>query len=235
MRRPASVSAKTSKGRETIRADFDRLASVDRDGWSPCDFYHPFLLKHIPPACQDALEIGCGTGRFARQLALRSARVLALDLSPESVRLARARSQALRNLDFEVSDILERELPADRFDCIVSVATLHHLPLDQILEKLKPALRPRGVLLVLDFWAAKTCSDKIAYNVSRLARVLLRLLNEGRLRKSARERQAWAEHGRDHSYLSTSEVRRICGQVTPGAVVRRHLLQRYSIVWEKPV
>ncbi len=30
------------------------------------------------------------------------------------------------------------------------------------------------------------------------------------------------------------EVREVCRAVLPGAVVRRHLLWRYSIVWRKP-
>jgi SAM-dependent methyltransferase len=50
-------------------------------------------------------------------------------------------------------------LPAAHFDCIVSIATLHHLPLELMLEKMKAALKENGVLLVLDLFKAESASD----------------------------------------------------------------------------
>jgi hypothetical protein len=41
-------------------------------------------------------------------------------------------------------------------------------------------------------------------------------------------------HARHDIYLPVSQVRRICADVLPGAVVRKHLLWRYSLIWEKP-
>jgi len=66
-----------------IQADFDRLALLSRDGWDHNSHYGDFLLKHIPQDCESALEIGCGAGAFARLMAKRAGRVLALDLSPQ--------------------------------------------------------------------------------------------------------------------------------------------------------
>ena len=45
-----------------IQADFDRIALLSSDEWDHNSHYHSFLLKHIPPRCTQALEIGCGTG-----------------------------------------------------------------------------------------------------------------------------------------------------------------------------
>ena len=53
----------------TVEADFDRLALLDDEGWTTNNQYHDSLLKHVPEDCEDALEIGCGTGAFARALA----------------------------------------------------------------------------------------------------------------------------------------------------------------------
>jgi SAM-dependent methyltransferase len=68
---------------EQIRNDFDRLAQFDEDGWTHNNHYHSFLLKHVPASCENALEIGCGTGAFSRLLAERSQHVLGLDLAPK--------------------------------------------------------------------------------------------------------------------------------------------------------
>ena len=71
-----------SKSMSAIQAEFDRIAlHSNSDGWDHNNHYHDFLLKHVPSRCSEALEIGCGTGEFARLLAQRSERVLALDLS----------------------------------------------------------------------------------------------------------------------------------------------------------
>ena len=59
-------------------------------GWSHTTHYHPRLLAAVPDGCGDALDIGCGEGVFARQLAERCRRVTAIDRSPAMVARARA-------------------------------------------------------------------------------------------------------------------------------------------------
>lgn len=219
---------------DTIRSDFDRLAQFDADGWNHNNYYHSFLLRHVPQPCHHALEIGCGTGSFARLLAQRSAHVTALDLSPEMIRIARARSTAYTNLTYEVANVQVWDFPADRFDCIVSIATLHHMPLEPILEKMKRGLRAGGVLLVLDLYEGKQFSDLLTGAIAMPLHFALRLLHTGRLQDPPEVRAAWAQHGQTDHYLPVSEVRRVCNSVLPGARVTKHLLWRYSIVWQKP-
>jgi len=68
---------------DRVREDFDRLADLpESSGWGHNAHYYPFLLKHLPPRPDEALEVGCGTGAFARVLAERCGRVVAIDLSP---------------------------------------------------------------------------------------------------------------------------------------------------------
>lgn len=35
------------------------------------DHYHPLLLRQVPSGAATALDVGCGTGLFARRLAAR--------------------------------------------------------------------------------------------------------------------------------------------------------------------
>jgi hypothetical protein len=46
-------------------------------------------------------------------------------------------------------------------------------------------------------------------------------------------RRAWAEHGKDEVYLTTSGVKEMCARHLPGAMSKRHLLWRYTVVWRK--
>lgn len=219
----------------TIRSDFDHIARLpQRYAWSPNDFYHAYLLKHLPPHCETVLEIGCGTGAFARCLAGRSTRVTGLDLSPEMVRLARRDSAAYPNIDFQVADVMEWAFPAGEFDCVASIATLHHLPLRTMLLKMREALRPGGTLLVLDLFRVQGTGDILTSMVAAPLNFVLRAAHNRRLVAPRVVRDAWDEHGRNDVYMTAQEVRRACAAILPGATVKKHLLWRYSIVWKKP-
>ena len=179
-----------------IQTDFDRLAALDAEGWTQNNHYHNFLLRHIRNGCQNALEVGCGTGAFARRLVERARHVVALDLSPEMIRVARSRSAESLNLEFHVADAMSWDFPAAHFDCIATIATLHHLPLRAMILKLKDTLKPGGVLIVLDLFEPErnlftapgyllnpdalldTFLNLIAMGVS----VSLRLIHNGRLK-----------------------------------------------------
>ncbi len=209
------------------------MALLSRDGWDHNSHYGDFLLKHIPKDCESALEIGCGTGAFARLMAKRAERVLALDLSPQMIRIARERSQEYTNIDFRVANVLEWEFPAEQFDCIASIATLHHLPMEEMLTKMKNALKANGTLLVLDLFQGEGLPDVLRSALAILVSTILKLIKTGRVRPSRAEREAWTEHGQRDSYLTLSQVRKICAELLPGAQVRKHLLWRYSIIWKK--
>jgi len=217
-----------------VRADFDRIALLAGEKWGHNDLYHDLLARHVPAPCREALDIGCGAGAFSRLLAKSAGRVLALDLSPNMIALAKEISAQFSNIDFEVADVLTRELPAERFDCVATIATLHHLPLSEVLPKLKRALRAGGVLLVLDLFQAEGLSDKVLGALAVPVNLGLRLFRSGRLLPPREVRRAWDEHGRHDSYLTLAQVRAACAEMLPGAVVKRHLLWRYSVVWKKP-
>ena len=217
----------------TIQSDFDRIALVSPDGSLHNDHYHNFLLRHLPANCERALEIGCGKGEFSRRLAARSEHVTALDLSPEMIRLARAASASFSNLDFELADVMQRELSPESFDCIASIATLHHLPLREIFLKMKAALKPGGVLLVLDLFEPRGVLDTLLNPPAIALSVALRLLHHGRLFSSREARAAWATHELHDLYPTLPEVRTLCAEILPGASIRKHLLWRYSLIWQK--
>lgn len=233
--RPVALSRRdaTITSVAEVQADFDRIALLADDEWNHNSHYHAFLLKRVPARCAQALEVGCGTGGFARLLAQRAERVLALDLAPQMIRVARDRAKHLANIEFQVADAATWQFPAERFDCIVSIATLHHLPLGEMLDKIKRSLTPNGVLLVLDLFRAEGLADDLASTLAAPVSAALTLIKRRRLREPAQVRAAWDAHGRHDSYLSLSEIRSICAGILPGAVVTRRLLWRYSIIWKK--
>jgi len=219
---------------DRVRCEFDAIARLPETGsWDHNALYHPFVLRQLPARIGRALEVGCGTGAFARALADRADRVVALDFAPEMIAVARQRSTDWSNIEFICADALAWDYPAGEFDCVVSIATLHHLPLEVMLSRFKHALRPGGVLLVLDLVRDAGVLDLLLSAAALPVNLAMRLLRTGRLRESAAVRATWSEHGAGERYLTLPEVRSVAQRVIPGARIRRHLLWRYSIVWRK--
>lgn len=222
---------------DALASNFDAIARYTLDegpqAWNHNAHYHDFLLARLPARREKALDIGCGTGVFTRALAPLFDRVEGVDLSVQSVRLARQRSCGRANVTYTQGDFMATEYHEGRYDCLVSIATLHHLPLDAALAKMNRLLRPGGVLLVLDLYREATLLD---YAVSAVAVPANRILRRrhGQGQGSEELRRAWREHERFDRYPTLREVRRACRALLPGATVRRHLLWRYSVVWVKP-
>lgn len=225
--------SQTRQTTQSIQSDFDRIALLTDEGWNHNAHYHARLLNQIPQRCRRILEIGCGAGEFSRLLAARAESVLAIDLSPQMIRLARERSKLYANVEFVNADVLTYQLPDDYFDCVATLTTLHHLPAERVLGRIKKTLKPGGVFVCLDLYQRSNLSDLLFDGVAYPLNLFLRLMKTGRPRPPREVREAYAKHGETDTYLTLSQVERVCANVMPGAQVSRHLFWRYSVVWKK--
>ena len=107
------------------------------------------------PDCSHILEIGTGTGHFARAAAQAGHRVTALDVSPAMLQYAedRAKGERLTGIEFCHAGFLTFAAAPATFDAAVSVAVLHHLPdlwKAVALSNIHRALKPGGRFLLCD-------------------------------------------------------------------------------------
>ena len=218
---------------QKIRNDFDRIALHDQEGWDHNNHYHRFLFKQLPTRCKTALDIGCGTGEFSRLLAKRVEKVVAIDLSPGMIEVAKQRSRQLSNIDFQVADVLQWELPTENFDVIVSIATLHHLPVESLLPNLKAALKPGGRLVILDLLEQENLRDRLSDFIAVPLNWCFQTIKNRHLQQSSEAAAAMREHVRTDKYLTLSQAQRIYTSSLRRAKVRKHLFWRYSVIWEK--
>jgi SAM-dependent methyltransferase len=112
-------------------------------------------LAGAPPGAR-VLEIGSGTGRATVALARRAARVVAFDLAPELVAVARARLKGTPNVELLVADARTFSF-AERFDLIVAVDDpLVHLirgsERDEALANVARHLAPGGRFVLDAAW-----------------------------------------------------------------------------------
>jgi SAM-dependent methyltransferase len=97
------------------------------------------LLK--PQHGELILDLGCGTGHLANQIALRGVNVIGLDPSEKMLETAR---REYSYLDFRVADARTFDFP-ERFDAVFSNAVLHwiHEP-ERVIERVAHHLKPGG-------------------------------------------------------------------------------------------
>ncbi len=218
---------------ESIQSDFDRIALLADENWNHNAHYHRYLMGQIPEQCRHILEIGCGTGEFSRSLAGRAERVLAIDLSPLMIRLAKERSKLYPNIDFIEGDVMAYQLPDNQFDCIATLATIYHLPVETILRKIRKALKPGGVFVCLDLYQRSNLTDLFFDTIAYPANLFLTLIKTRKPKPSKEIREAYAEHGKTDAYLTLPQIELIYARILPGALISRHLFWRYSIIWKK--
>lgn len=110
------------------------------------------------PDAARVLDVGCGAGNYALKLleVLPDVDVDLVDLSRPMLdrALDRVRAVARGSVRAHQADIRELALEAERYDVIVSAATLHHLRADEewehVYTKLHRALRPGGSFWISD-------------------------------------------------------------------------------------
>jgi SAM-dependent methyltransferase len=218
---------------DTIRADFDRIARLVALRPDRPERYERFVLAQIPTRCASVLEIGCGAGRLARAIAARGARVTGLDASPEMIRLARDRTRAGDRVELVCGDFAALVLAREAYDCVVSVTTLHHLPAEPALSRMKSLLQPGGVLVVHDVRSSAGRVDWLRSAVAAAGNGDAVWWIGRRLRSDRDLREAWHDHGKDERYPTMAQVDALCAATLPGAKTFRHPLWRYTVVWVK--
>ncbi|MGW0530803.1 class I SAM-dependent methyltransferase [Streptomyces sp. NPDC003032] len=186
------------------------------------DHYHPLLLRRLPPGGRTALDVGCGTGRFARRLAARGYEVDAIDPSAEVIAAAEEAGGGPR---YRRADVTEEELPEGRYDVITCLASLHHMPFTTV-TRLRAALAPGGTLLVLGCYRGATWWDPVASPVNAVARMAVyageRLRGEPKPPLKAPVRQP---------DMTLPQVRAEAARLLPGGSVRHLLLWRYLLTY----
>lgn len=114
------------------------------------------LTAQIEPDWR-VLDLGTGTGALALRAAARGAEVVALDVNPAMLAVARQKAEAAgltNHITWREMGVAELDtLPNDEFDAICSGMCFSELTPDErryALHQARRLLRPRGILLLAD-------------------------------------------------------------------------------------
>ena len=217
----------------SVIADFDSIAlalagSPARQHLTPAE---RSLLAHVPGGARTAVDVGCGDGFISRALATRGLDVLGIDVSPGMIALARERTSPRLTIEYRQLDVTSTTDVDMEFDVVVSIAMVHHLPLDIIVPRLVKLVAPGGVLLVQDIVQRDRILDlpfNVAGAIMRRMRGLISPPGD-----SLAVRQSYAAHGIGETYLRPNEVANAYAPFVSRARILQHLEWRYSVVWRR--
>ena len=102
------------------------------------------LSDHLRPG-MTILEIGCGTGYFTRELTRRGADIVAIDVSPDLLEIAKAKYSA-PNVRYEIQNACALTYNDSMFDSVVGSSILHHLEIEEALREIYRVLKPGGTI-----------------------------------------------------------------------------------------
>jgi SAM-dependent methyltransferase len=214
-----------------VRSDFDEIARLSDPHDEDTGRYDTFLLALIPDNAKTLLDVGCGMGRLTAKLVSGSRAVIGIDLSPEMI--ARADEQVHERLDFVCADFLSHDFGSQKFDCVITAAALHHIPIESAFPRLLDVLAPNGRLILHDIRADAGILDHIRSRFVLGQVGFERLLRTGNPRRPRPVREAWERHCAGERYLTIAEAQAMANRLMPGARVYSHWLWRYTVVWDR--
>ena len=141
---------------DTIAIPGDYQYRATYHGWAPQRFWHQSrLLASVEMLSTQpdmrVLEVGCGSGVFASQVATASqARVIGVDANVRAVEFARSRF-VHPNLRFEVGNLSDLRFADQSFERIALLEVIEHIYQHQALElllALRSLLTPGGRLVI---------------------------------------------------------------------------------------
>jgi 2-polyprenyl-3-methyl-5-hydroxy-6-metoxy-1,4-benzoquinol methylase len=147
---PADGLRRLLRADDLLQARIDMLA-IDLDDGVHAKHrltrYHDFFVERVRPG-ERVLDVGCGKGELAYDLAQAGTIVTGLDWSRPSLEFARARFRA-EHLEFVEGDILTWD-PPHPYDVIVLSNVLEHIgPRVELLRRLCSAATPGRFLIRL--------------------------------------------------------------------------------------
>jgi SAM-dependent methyltransferase len=164
---------------ETVRGFGEEWAAFDQIGLSEqdhrdqfWDYFGIFPFDELPPSAE-GFDLGCGSGRWASEVAKRVGTLHCLDPSAKALDVARRRMKGMQNVTFDVAAADSIPLADASQDFGYALGVLHHIPdTARALRDCVRKLRPGAPFLLYIYYAldGRPAWFRAAWKLSDFAR-----------------------------------------------------------------
>jgi len=111
-----------------------------------------WIFEQVPGKKLNILDLGCGPGLYALQIAQKGHEVIGVDISEHSINYATEQAKANnQSIEYINKNYLELDLPEGKFDLVMMIYTDFGVLLPeeriQLLKTIEKALKPGGTLI----------------------------------------------------------------------------------------
>jgi len=113
---------------------------------------------------QLVLEIGTGTGIIPFLISPKVTSIVATDISPEMIRIANQKliKSKIKNIDFQIQDSYNLNLPDKAFDLVIASNLLHLLyEPEKAINEVKRVMKENGIFIAPTLCAGENTISKI--------------------------------------------------------------------------
>jgi len=164
---------------DTVAGDYDDAFYRRPDPYPPLQYRHRHILDLLdgeqPETGATVLDIGCGPGEMAADLAKRGWCVHGIDISSSMIDIARGNVRSALGDDndvaLDVGDIENLSFPDAFFDAVVCAGVIEYLDGDEAwAREILRVLKPGGLLVinVTNRWAVRRWSLPVMERVKSL-------------------------------------------------------------------
>ena len=166
---------------------YDTLC-LDKPYRQEVDFLEEIFSLYCPGMVRTILDMGCGTGRHATELARRGYKVTGVDWSEYMIEKALERKKdwksiSDKNIEFVVASVETLSLDK-KFDCAIMMFNVAgYVDLEKVLYNVYDHLR-HGGLFIFDFWNNKARGKSKLNTIKKVYGIDSEVVREGTIKKS---------------------------------------------------
>jgi len=192
------------------------------------------LLRMADFRGKRVLDLGCGTGRFARRIAPLAAKVTAADYSPNMFEAARKNLGVFGNADVRLLDMEKEDVGPDKYDIITAISVMHHVSgLERAVNNMKNSLTGGGKIIIVDHVYTRNPLRLVTFYLAALLK-LGPLRCAGIFWGMISGASRMAGHMKREAKMTLADLRNDYRELLPGARVRLGSGIFAYLEWTKP-
>lgn len=144
--------------------DFKRIA----EGYAHRPWLHQSVMEQIKSDCDisqnfdNGLDVGCGAGLSTKALRLLCNKVTGTDISEAMIQVCKSIYHD-KDYDFYVASAEDTPVPARKYDIVTAAGVINWVEKERFLQNMHAVMKPKGLLVIYDFWISDKMVDAIPY------------------------------------------------------------------------